>query len=192
VPTISTSVVIPHRPDVVWKTLKDVRTVATCMPGVEVTEELGDGAFKGRLRTKLGAITANFDGEAKVVMENASRSGRIEAKGVDSKGGSRASAEVRYAANEAGGGTELDITAEIKLQGRLAQFGKSGLLQEISNQMVGTFADNLAQRVATGESRSGSEEARMGGVVGRAVWARIIAFFARAFRRSSTRTDDLP
>lgn len=186
-PTISQKVLVPQSPDVVWDMLKDVRAVAECMPGVELTEEVGDGLYKGRLRTKLGAITATFDGEAKIAMDDASRSGTIDARGVDSKGGSRASAAVRYSAEQDPQGTQLDIDADIKLLGRLAQFGKSGLLQEISNQMVGTFADNLAERAAAGHSMGPAGDVKMFRIVGRAMWARVRAFFSR-FRRSARNT----
>lgn len=186
-PTIAQNVLVPQPPDVVWGMLKDVRAVAECMPGVELTEELGDGQYKGRLRTKLGAISATFDGEAKIVMDDTSKTGTIDARGVDSKGGSRASATVKYSAEQDPQGTRLDIAADIKLLGRLAQFGKSGLLQEISNQMVGTFADNLAERVAIGRSTGPAGEVKMVRVVGRAMWARIKAFFSR-FRRSAKRS----
>lgn len=183
-PSITSNVLVPQTPDAVWATLKDVRAVAQCMPGVELTEELEDGLFKGRLRTKLGAITATFDGEAKIAMDDATKTGNIDARGVDAKGGTRASAEVRYSAEQDPEGTRLDIKAEIKLQGRLAQFGKSGLLQEISNQMVGTFAENLAERVATGRPAESTGEVKMARVIWRATLVRIKAFFSR-FRRSS-------
>lgn len=187
-PTISQNVLVSQPPEVVWDLLKDVRAVAECMPGVELTEDLGDGQYKGRLRSKLGAITATFDGEAKIEMDDTSKSGTIDARGVDAKGGSRASAAVRYSAQQDPQGTRLDVTADIKLLGRLAQFGKSGLLQEISNQMVSTFADNLAERVATGHSTAQTvDEVKMGRVVGRAMWARIKAFFSR-LRRSARRS----
>jgi uncharacterized protein len=185
-PTISQNVLVSEPPELVWALLKDVSAVAECMPGVELTEDLGNGQYKGRLRTKLGAITATFEGEAKITTEDSSKSGTIDARGVDSKGGSRASAAVRYSAEPDPQGTRLNVTADIKLMGRLAQFGKSGLLQEISNQMVSTFASNLADRAATGESTGPAGEVKMVRVVGRAMWARIKAFFS-GLRRSARR-----
>lgn len=147
-PRIAVDVVVPSAPDLVWQTLRDVRTVAACMPGAELTDELEDDVYKGLLRTKLGAIKATFKGQAKIVMEDATKTGSIDARGVDANGGSQASAKVSYAAEEAPDGTRLMIDAEIKVQGRLAQFGRTGLLQEIGNQMIDVFAENLAQRIA--------------------------------------------
>lgn len=147
-PRIGIDVVVHSAPDLVWQTLQDVRTVAACMPGAELTDEVEGDVYKGLLRTKLGAIKATFKGKAKIVMDDATKTGSIDARGVDANGGSQASARVSYAAEEAPDGTRLVIDAEIKVQGRLAQFGRTGLLQEIGNQMVGVFAENVAERIA--------------------------------------------
>jgi len=182
-PLITANVLVPQSREVVWATLKDIRAVAECMPGVELIEEVDTNAFKGRLRTKLGAIHANFDGEAKISMDEETKSGRIDARGVDSKGGSRASAEIQYATHEDPVGTRLDISADIKLQGRLAQFGKSGLLQEICDQMVVTFGNNLAERASRGATAVLVREVKVGSLFRRAMWSSMKAFWSK--RRQS-------
>ena len=35
-----------------WTFLQDIKSVAGCMPGAEITEELGDGKYKGKVKAK--------------------------------------------------------------------------------------------------------------------------------------------
>ena len=184
-PLITANVLVPQPREVVWATLKDIRAVAECMPGVELIEEADNDVFKGGLRTKLGAIHANFDGEAKITINEETKSGRIDARGVDSKGGSRASAEIQYSTYEDSVGTRLDISAEIKLQGRLAQFGKSGLLQDICDQMVDTFGKNLAERASRGDTAVLVREVKVGSLFRRALWSSTRGFLSSHRRQSA-------
>ena len=41
--------------DKVWKFFDDIPQVASCLPGAELTEDLGDGKYKGRVNNYLSA-----------------------------------------------------------------------------------------------------------------------------------------
>lgn len=148
-PTITMHFSIDQSPEVAWQSLKDIALVADCMPGVELTAQTGPETFTGRLQARVGAISSFFEGEARIAERNdANRTGRIEAKGVDRKGGSRASATVSYTVSGRLQQAIIDVSADIRLQGTLAQFGRSGLLQDISGQLVEEFANTLRGRLA--------------------------------------------
>jgi uncharacterized protein len=185
-PVIKAEFEIDRQPDMVWERLKDVELVAECMPGVELNGRTGPNRFAGTMKTRIGAISSSFEGEAQVVeRDDASRTGRIEAKGVDRKGGSRASAEVTYAVSDSSQGSMVSVTADLRLQGALAQFGRTGLLQDITDQLVGELAGTLRRRLA---ARTEEEEAaavraeavRPLRLLLLAIWGRIRRLFARA------------
>ena len=118
--------------EIVWDFFQDVPEVAACMPGVELLDTVGDNAYKGRLKVKLGPISAQFEGEAKIEnLSEADRTGTISAKGADRQGGSRASAKVNYSLTSlVATETRVQVVADITLQGAMAQFGRTGLISK--------------------------------------------------------------
>ena len=73
--------------DQVWSFFQDVPEVAKCLPGAELTEDLGDGKFKGKLDAKVGPMSVSFEGKATVSADAAARTGVIEGAGADRRGG---------------------------------------------------------------------------------------------------------
>lgn len=141
-PQIVQDFTVGQPPEVVWAFFQDVPEVAACMPGVELAEALDDKSYKGKMKIKLGPINAKFEGQA--VIENLDEdglTGTISAKGADRQGGSRASAKVNYSLTGSGTGTKVDIVADITLQGAMAQFGRTGLINEVSAQLTQEFAN---------------------------------------------------
>lgn len=165
-PEIRQTFVVERPVATVWDFFQDVAAVADCMPGVELLEDLGGGSYKGRMKVKLGPITAQFQGDATIKeLDEATRTGTISAKGVDRQGGSRASAQVRYLLNDAGDTTTVGIQADITLQGPMAQFGRTGLIEEVSGLLTKEFVDCLGAKLAAG-SAAEAAEVRAGDVKG--------------------------
>ena len=52
---------VPLPPDEAWPLLMDIRRIAPCMPGAELTEVVDDKTYKGKIAVRLGTeITASF------------------------------------------------------------------------------------------------------------------------------------
>ncbi|WP_072395198.1 SRPBCC family protein [Hyphomicrobium sp. CS1GBMeth3] len=132
----------------VWALMQDIPTVAACMPGAELTEDKGDGAYAGRVGIKLGPFSASFEGEAKVTQNEADHSGRVEGRGLDKRGGSRSKLVLDYKVSEAGASTtQVDIDADVQLSGPITQFGRTGIITETAGILVEQFARNVEQRL---------------------------------------------
>ena len=139
----------------VWTTLADIPAVARCLPGAEVTADKGGGAYAGKLSVKLGPFSAAFEGEASVARNEAERTGRVEGKGVDRRGGSRSRMTMDYRVLPDGAGSRIEIDADIVLAGPIAQFGRIGLMQETASILIKDFAVCLEGRLrAKGASRA--------------------------------------
>src|SRR5688572_30247514 len=91
---------VPATPDAVWQLFEHVPSLVACMPGVELTEDLGGDEYRGRMNVRLGPMKPSFEGEARVQRDASTRSGSIAAKGKDSKGGSRADARVEFSVQQ--------------------------------------------------------------------------------------------
>ena len=147
-PEIEQSFDIDQPPEKVWRFFQDVPCVVTCMPGLEYgglkADAPGSEIHRGKVRIKLGPVSAAFEGEAAILeSDDGARSARIEGKGIDKRGGSRASASVVYKIVENGGGSRVQLDADIKLSGALAQMGRTGIVQDVAAQITEQFAASL-------------------------------------------------
>jgi carbon monoxide dehydrogenase subunit G len=145
---ISQQFTVARPPAEVWAFFQDVPAVARCMPGAELREAKGDGVYAGMVRARLGPFSANFEGEAKVTADPARHSGHVEGKGVDRRGGSRTRMVLDYRLQPAGAGTAVSVEADVTLAGAIAQFGRTGLLQETANILVQDFVRALEAQLA--------------------------------------------
>src|SRR4029079_17188247 len=115
-----------------WKFLLDVERIAPCMPGAELQEIEGD-EYRGIVKVKVGPITAQYKGAATI--ETADEAGRrivLKASGRDTRGQGNASATITAdLADQGGGETEVKISTDLTVTGKVAQFGR-GVMQEVS------------------------------------------------------------
>lgn len=138
---------VEHPAETVWHALSDLDLVATCMPGAELTGQDGD-AYTGRIRVKLGPITARFDGKATVVRDDATYTGTVDGQGTDTGSGSRAAASLSYVVQPTGASaSRVSVDSDIKLSGSLAQFGRSGIVNDVARQLTRDFSKNLQERL---------------------------------------------
>jgi carbon monoxide dehydrogenase subunit G len=147
---------VARPPDEVWAFFQDVPAVARCMPGAELLGDKGDGVYAGRVKARLGPFGASFEGEAKVTADPATRSGHVEGKGVDRRGGSRTRMVMDYRVEPVGDGTEVTVDADVTLAGPIAQFGRTGLIQETANILVQDFVSALERELAPAPSPAGA------------------------------------
>jgi carbon monoxide dehydrogenase subunit G len=127
-----------------WEVLCDIRAVAACMPGAQITEQLDDTHFKGTVKSKVGPAVMSFGGDIELQgISLADRSLKMLGKGAD-KAGSSASMQLtaHLEPGEQPGHSVLVGQATIIVSGKLAQFG-SRLLVPVSDAMLAQFADNF-------------------------------------------------
>jgi len=138
---------VPVPPEEAWRLLNDVPRVVPCMPGAELSEVVGDDAWKANVRVKLGPITLRFG--ADIVRESrdeASRSVLLRVKARELKGRGGAEAAIESTLGEREGGTQVTVAVDIALQGVVAQYG-GGVIADVSSQLTKEFARNLAAQL---------------------------------------------
>lgn len=134
--------------DVVWETLIDVERVAPCLPGAQIEEAGEDGTYKGTFTVKLGPTTANYNGSLKMDEVDAeARRVTMSARGTDRRGQGGATATIVQTMVEEGGATRIDVLTDFTITGRLARFGRSGMIEDISNRLLRDFSSCLASSV---------------------------------------------
>jgi carbon monoxide dehydrogenase subunit G len=127
---------------VVWSFFHDVPRVARCLPGAEYLGTKDDGSINGKISAKVGPFQASFEGDAKVQYDEDAKKVEFDGKGVDRKGASRGKMSMLCKLLPEGNATRVDVIADVQLSGSIAQFGRTGLLTEIANQLVAEFVKN--------------------------------------------------
>lgn len=140
-----------HAPvDVVWQALLDPERVAPCMPGATLTSVSGP-EFSGTVKVRLGPISLQYKGSGSFVSTDPdTRELRISASGKDARGNGTAAADVVVKLSEKDGVTTGDVTTELAITGRPAQFGR-GLIGEVGGKILESFAQNLAAVIEPAE-----------------------------------------
>ncbi len=142
----------------VWTLFLDVPDVARCLPGAEVTEEHGDGTYSGTVAVKLGPISSSFEGTATVVTDAAKHQMEIKGKGVDRKGGSQGRVTVMVTLIDTSDDrTAVSLDSHVTLAGPIAQFGRTGLVKEVSRRLIDEFGVCLHAKLDAGGESEASE-----------------------------------
>lgn len=135
--------------DQAWSVLSDVRAVAACMPGAQITEQVDPTHYKGSVKSKVGPAVMSFAGDIEVLgLDLQARTLALLGKGADKAG---SSASMQLSAGLQPGASAADCVlagqAVIIVNGKLAQFG-SRLLVPVSDALLAQFADNFSRAAA--------------------------------------------
>jgi carbon monoxide dehydrogenase subunit G len=148
---------VPTSVDETWSRFQDIASVAECFPGAQVTSVDGD-TFQGTCKVKLGPIALTYAGSGTFVeKDEAAHSFVVEAKGRDKRGNGTAGATVTLTMASAAAGTDVEVTTDLSITGKPAQFGR-GVMQDVSDKLLGQFVSCLEQRL--GESAPAVESAQ--------------------------------
>jgi uncharacterized protein len=133
----------------VWDMLVDVERVAPCLPGAEITGQTPEGAYEGTFTVKLGPATASYRGSLKMdSLDEASRTATMHANGTDKRGQGGAHAVIVSTMRQEGDETVVDVATDFNITGRLARFGRGGMIEDISKRMMRDFSQCLQATLA--------------------------------------------
>jgi carbon monoxide dehydrogenase subunit G len=154
---------LPGSTAAAWTFLQDIKGVASCMPGAEITEDLGDGNYKGKVKSKIGPATMAFNGDIEVKsVDTEKRELHMIGKGQDTKGTSSASLDLKAWVEEgADGNAVLKGEASVTMTGKAASLG-GRMLTQVADQILNQFGKNFANNVASmgeGEEAEKAKEA---------------------------------
>jgi len=133
-----------NRPiDEAWPIICDVERIAPCLPGAQL-EEIEGEVYRGKVKVKLGAVNAQFKGEAHFVeRDDATYRAVIKAKGRDTGGRGNAEADISaHAEALSPTSTKCTVVADLHITGKVAQFGR-GIMGDVSKKLMDQFAANL-------------------------------------------------
>ncbi len=137
---------VPIGIDRAWAVLTDLELIAPCMPGAAL-EEIEGEEFRGGVKIKVGPITAQYKGKATFLERDVvNHKAVLRAEGRDTKGQGNANATITAHLKQSGTGTDVTVTTDLTVTGRVAQFGR-GVLADVSAKLLGQFVDCLEHKV---------------------------------------------
>ena len=132
----------------VWQFFENIPQVAACLPGAELTEDLGDDRYKGKVAVRMGPVRLQFAGTADITeRDEAARRVVVHASGADERGRGQASMVVTATLARTGRGTtKVGVVQDLQLAGAAAQYGR-GMISDVSAVLMRDFAANMQSRI---------------------------------------------
>ena len=145
----------------VWNFFGDIPQVASCLPGADLTDVIGEDHYGGTVLIRLGPVKLEFGGEAKISQRNeATKTITVDASGADKKGRGQAALGLNARLTPIVNGTKVDISMDLQLSGAAAQYGR-GLIADVTAVLLGQFAD--AMQVRLDAIAKGLDPSKVGG-----------------------------
>jgi uncharacterized protein len=142
----------------VWQFFGNIPQVATCLPGAELTEDLGGDKYKGEVAIRMGPVRLKFAGTADITeRDEAARRIVVHAAGADEKGRGQASMTVTATLAQSGRGTRVDVAQDLQLSGAAAQYGR-GMISDVSSVLMHDFSVNMQDRISRIERGESAEQ----------------------------------
>jgi aerobic carbon-monoxide dehydrogenase small subunit len=170
-----------HRPPAeVWRFFEDTSKVASCLPGASVIGDATARQVAGKMRVKVGPISADFHGTAEIDRDPGTHSGTIQGSGRDQHSASAARGLIRYRLlTTEGDATKVELHVGYRLAGPLAQFSRADLVHDIASRLIGVFAQNVEAQLAGTQERAVAAEFDFGGLFASVVAGRIKSLLRR-------------
>ena len=163
---------VPLPPAEAWPLLMDIRGIAPCMPGAQLTEVVDPQTYKGQIGVRLGPVALTFAGLVKFEeIDNVNHRARVKAQGNDAKGRGSAQAMATFRLEPVPAGSKVLVHTDLSLSGAVAQYGRgAGMIQATAGQIITQFANNLKAQLAQAKAQapSGASAASPAGAVGAA------------------------
>ena len=172
---------VPLPPDEAFEVLLDIKRIASCIPGAQLTEVVDERTYKGKVAVRIGPVALSLVGQARLEeVDHAARRVRVKAQGSDPKGRGSTDTVMHFQLEPAGAGTRVLIRSDVKLAGAIAQYGRgAGMIQSVASQLTAQFGDALKAQIEQSRSRpaegtdalpASAKPISGASVLGRALW----------------------
>ena len=131
----------------VWRFFDDIPHVAACLPGTELTDDLGGEQYKGRVSIRMGPVRLRFAGTADIAeRDDAAKRIVVNAAGADERGRGQAAMTVTATLSPSRTGTRVGVSQDLQISGAAAQYGR-GMISDVTSVLMRDFAANLQDRI---------------------------------------------
>jgi len=134
--------------EAVWQFFEDIPQVAACLPGAQLTDDLGDDNYRGKVAVRMGPVKLQFAGTAVITeRDEAGRRRPPRSAGADEKGRGQAALLVTAKLASSPGGTRVEVSQDLQLAGAAAQYGR-GMIVDVTSVLMRDFSANMQSRIS--------------------------------------------
>jgi carbon monoxide dehydrogenase subunit G len=157
-------------PAEVYELMLDPERVGECIAGAKVTGRRDDGSYDATVTVKLGPVKMTYAGTIAIVESDAvARTATMLAKGSEQRGQGTAQATLLMSvAEREGGGSHVNVSADMLVTGRVAQMGR-GVMQDVARRMIAQMAQNMEALLAGGAPAKSEDAISAGSLLGSVV-----------------------
>jgi carbon monoxide dehydrogenase subunit G len=131
----------------VWQFFDNIPQVAACLPGAELTDDLGSEKYRGRVAVRMGPVRLQFAGTAEITeRDEAAKRVVVHAAGAEEKGRGQASMVVTATLTRVGRGTKVGVAQDLQISGAAAQYGR-GMISDVTSVLMRDFSANMQDRI---------------------------------------------
>jgi hypothetical protein len=132
----------------VWTFFADIPQVAASLPGAELTRQLGDDRYAGKVSIRMGPVKLQFAGTAQIrERDHQARRIVVDATGADERGRGQAALQVTASLSPARDATMVDVILDLQLSGAAAQYGR-GMISDVTEILMRDFAASMQARIS--------------------------------------------
>lgn len=131
--------------DRVWDLLMDPQTIASCLPGCQTFEAIGEDRYRVVLNAGVAAIGGSFEGTVTLAGKRPGTSYRLLIDGSGRAGFAKGESAVTLVAQ--GDGVRVDVEGTVTVGGLVAQVGQR-LLGATARMMMDRFFNCLQSKLA--------------------------------------------
>jgi hypothetical protein len=130
----------------VWAGLMDPATIASCLPGCQKFEALGDDRYEVVVTAGVAAISGTFDGTVAIADKDVEKSYRLIVEGRGRPGFASGESTVTLTARDQV--VVVDVIGTMTVGGLVAQVGQR-LLGVTARMMIDRFFSCLRQKISS-------------------------------------------
>jgi carbon monoxide dehydrogenase subunit G len=146
--------VFPAPATLVWELLMDPQVIASCLPGSEQFESIGEDQYRVVLRAGVAAISGSFEGTVVIADKQPPVSYRLIVEARGRSGFVKGESMIKIADDPEGVVVEVAATAHIG--GLIAQVGQR-LLGATAKMMMDRFFRCMLQKLPSSTDRTESQ-----------------------------------
>jgi carbon monoxide dehydrogenase subunit G len=140
---LSASYTFAAPPAVVWNLLNDMEVVASCLPGCDRLEPIGEDRYRAELTLAVAAVSGRYSGTVTILDKRPPSSYRLVVEGTGKSGFVKGEATVELVEEQ--GSTIVHVKGEAQVGGLIARVGQR-LLSSVSKMMMDRFFECLRAR----------------------------------------------
>lgn len=142
---------LPLERERAYKALQDPDMLASCMPGCDGLEKIGEDEYSMKMKLALAAFSGLFSGKVRITDQNPFESFKLIVEGSGKVGFMKGEGALSLQPAADGLATDVNYDGDVQIGGTIAAVGQR-MIDSTSKMMIKRFFDKLVEEIKARES----------------------------------------